>query len=364
MALRYDYIPTSLDGISSALTKLFSSLETKDKTFNRAAHSNVIIPVSAVGLLESIESEIDTLSLVHPSRFFVVYLDEAQPVPTASVSARCHALSKTEHVCSEVVRIACSRAGFVAVPSLIRANSLTDMATEVYLADVRVPADVLNLLIVPGNTLILDSANFEQRYDELDHLEHLVGSVLDLQWVGLGLWRDEIKDLFGRPLVREYTRAVRSVEISSSSASGSDGPAALLLAGWIAGRLGLSRTLTRVEDGVLCSDGGGRELKVKFNITRASGPSKLSEVLFTFDPLRVGSSPQSQYIRLRRNGEALETMVDLNVSYRTTRPFDDESAAGRIRRYFLIGESMTNYTAASRVALEVARLRATPAQTK
>lgn len=357
MALRYSYTKTTLSAVSTALTALFASLESEQQSFNRAANANVIIPLSGVAKLEPLEADLDTLSLVHPSRFFVIYVDNQLQSPEVYISARCHALSKSEHVCSEILRIAFPAAQFAAIPSLIRANTLTDMPTEVYLADADFPKEFLTGLLENGNTLALDSAEFEGRFDALEQLEGMVDTVLDLQWVGLGLWRDEIKDLFSRPLVREYVRSIRSVEVASTAPEGRDSAAALLVGAWIADRLGLARGLVYGHDGFECSDGSGRTIRLAFKKSAAAGASKLTEVLFRFDPLQVGSASQDQYIRLRRNGEALETMVDLNVSYRATRPFDDESRQSRVRRYFLIGESMTNYTAAARLALEFARMR-------
>lgn len=355
MVVRYSYTKTEPGAVGASLSKFFAGLESADKTFNRAANSNVIIPLSSALSPDSIDAELDVLAVVHPSRFFTISLDDKLSAIEASVSARCHALSKSEHVCADLIRIAAPRALFAAVPSLIRANALTDKPTELYLADASIPFEYLAPLAGNVSTMALDSGDFEGRFDELSRTEKLVKNVLDMQWVGLGLWRDEIKDVFGRPLVREFARVIRSVEITSLSPDARDSAAALLLAGWIADRAGVGRSVRATEGGFECSDGAGRSLRLNFRKAPACGGSRVTEVVFRFDSLHVGNQAQDQYVRLRHSGEALETLVDLNVSYRTTRPFEEESRVNRIRRYFLIGESMTNYTAASRLAMEFVR---------
>lgn len=357
MTVRYSYVPAKRDNVNAALSALFGALENGDARFNRSAGSNLIIPLSRPELLEAVEEDIDVLSMAHPSRVFVLYFDDSLEEVQASVSARCQALSKNEHVCSEVIRVGLPRSHISAAPSVIRANLLTGIPSEFYLYDAAFDVDALRQLSTLGDTIILDSGDFEGRFDAFEQICSLAHSVLDLQWVALGIWRDEIKDLFGRPIVRDYAGNIRSVSITAQTSTGAaDGASSLLLASWIAGRLGLGNQLLFGHDGFEFNTPSGQSVRISLHAVSERGPSCIREVLFRFEPLRIGTEPQEQYIRLTR-AEQLESAVELRVSFRSTRPFDDESREGRIRRYFLIGESMANYTAAARLALDLARLR-------
>lgn len=356
-ALRYQYKQTAAEKVNAELAEFFAQLEGADKVFNRAANANVIIPLSSPELLEALEPQLDVLSFAHPSRFFVVYFDEKAQSLSTSVSARCHALSKSEHVCAEIIRIGFPRREVAAVPSLIRACLLTGMQTEFYLFDGRFDVQELRKFSNLGDSLILDSADFEGRYEELYTVQNLTRSVLDLQWVGLGLWRDEIKALFERPFIRSYLPAVRAVEITASSASTAATPAsALLLGAWILDRMRLGSQVRWAGGDFECIATEGQSVRMSLRSTRGAAESKLLEVLFRFDPLRIGESPQDQYIRVSC-ADSLETMVDLNVSFRTSRPVEDNSKTERLKRYFLIGESVTNYTASAALAQRLERMQ-------
>lgn len=357
MTLRYHYTKTALNKIGSALGGFFSGLESQDKNFSRAVNFNLLIPLSSPELLDSLESELDAFSLVHPARFFVLYFDPTLTAVEASVTARCHALSKSDHVCSEIIRIGCPPGQTQAMASVVRGNLLTGLATELYLFDPRIGIETLQALAPLGDTIILDSGEFTGHLETLDVLTRLVRSVLDLQWVGLGLWRDEVKDLFSRPVIRDYLEKIQSVEITAScDQAHASGASSFLFAAWVIERLGFTSDLSYGRGGFECTNGNGKRLRVAINGEGASATPQLQSVRFRFDPLEFEGTQQEQFVQLTR-GDGLETMVDLTLSYRSRRPFDDETREGRIKRYFLIGESVTNYTAAARLALELERLR-------
>jgi hypothetical protein len=241
---------------------------------------------------------------------------------------------------------------------------ITGEATEFYLYDPDFSADSLKALSGLGDTMIVDSGEFNGDFERLAAIERGARSVLDLQWVGLGLWRDEIKDLFGRPMLTDYLGLLKSIEITTQTPEpGGRVAAGALLGAWIINRLGLTENLKLGAECFECSNERERTVQLLFRSVSGAGQPCLKEVLFKFEPLQIGTTSQDRFIRLRR-GEALETIVDLHVSFRSARPFDDESHQGRIRRYFLIGESMANYTAASRLAEEFERLRRGVAKTR
>ncbi len=352
MTTRYAYVPAKRGDVGAALTSLFAGMESEDTRYSRSTNYNVIVPLSRRELLDSLEDDIDALSLCHPSRFFVFYLDEALSELEVSVSARCQALSKKEHVCSEVIRIGGSRKQLAALPSLIRANLLTGTPSEFYLYDAGFLVSDLREIASLADTVILDSSDFEGRYQDLAAVRALTKTTLDLQWVALGIWRDEIKDLFGRSIVREYVDSIQSVSITSESSTcrGESAPA-VLLGAWIASRLGVSTQVTRAGHRWECTGTSGRAIRLDFTAVSGTGDPGIREVLFKFEPLRIGPVPQEQYIRLSR-GEVLSSTVELRVSFRSSRPFDDDTRRGRLLRFFLIGESMANYTASARLAQE------------
>jgi len=346
----YAYIPTSPAKITSALSDMFTELRRDDQEFSRSANTNVMIAVSSRTLLGDVEAAIDALSLVHPSRFFVVFIDDALEDLSTEISARCHGLSKSAHVCSEVVRIGAPRAKLAMVPNIVRGHFMTGTATELFLFDRDLSRELLDRLAPLADSIVFDSSDFSERVDMIAEAARWCGNLVDVQWIGLGPWRDEIKTAFTSPIVRDLLPGLNEIAIRVAGVTREPPPfVAILLAGWIVERLGLTHMVGR--HGTLKGHlplAGNREVRLVFD-SRPAGEARLEEV--RFQAALPGGGTGS--VRLVHGAGGLETIVEAARSFRSIRPVEDESREALLRRFFLIGESTTNYNAALRAALHI-----------
>jgi glucose-6-phosphate dehydrogenase assembly protein OpcA len=344
----YAYAPTSPALISKALGDVFSAMESGEQRFNRSAHTNVIVATSSRDTLGAVEKTLDALSLVHPSRFFVVYIDDSLPAVATEISARCHGLSRSEHACSEVVRLGAPRSKLGLIPSVVRGHFMVGTPAELYLADGAVSRELVDCLTPLVDLTIFDSEDFAHRLDIIAEVARLCPALLDLEWIKLGPWRDEIKAAFSRAIVRDHLPMLTEVSIDASGGRGDIPPLhALLLAGWILDRLELVRILGHHGDlRASFPRGGGRQVRLRFGGGRGV-VAQIEEVAFRFGDGAGGGAVS--FVR----GQGLETHVELERRMRWSRPLEEEDREGLIRRYFLIGESTANYNAALRGALSL-----------
>lgn len=345
----YAYTPTSAAKITKALGDVFASMETDQQRYNRAANTNLLVAVSSVDLLPGIEVTIDAISVVHPSRFFVVYIDDSLSEVTTSISARCHGLSRSEHVCSEVVRIGAPRDKLWLIPSIVRGNLMVGTPAELFIADGAVPRELLDRLAPLADLVMFDSRDLSDRVDLVAAIARASGNLLDLDWIELGPWREEIKTAFSKPMVCDHLAQLTEVVVTAGADSRGALPfGAFLLGGWIVQRLGLMHVIGRRGE-VRAHLPGNRDREVTVRLQTVLGDAaEIESVVFRF-AMNEGRSGE---VRLRR-GRELETTVECGRSMHWSRPLERESREGLIRRYFLIGESTANYNASLRGALHL-----------
>ncbi|MBX7145018.1 MAG: glucose-6-phosphate dehydrogenase assembly protein OpcA [Oligoflexia bacterium] len=345
---QYSYTPTALGKISDTLTSIFAELQGEDAVYNRSANCNLIILVSGPQRLPALEQLIDALSLAHPSRFFVAFPDPSTSTVQASISARCHGLSKTEHVCSEVIRLSAAPAAFAGIPSVIRAHMLTGMPTEIFLYDPDVDIALIRAVAPLADSIFLDSQSFSTNFQKLAELLPLTRTVVDFSWVGLGVWREELKLGVNRCAAGLGRPQVRSIEIGFEGPSAAQpGALALLFAGWVVNRLGAAVLECGIDNCIRLCGADGSVIELKFVGSRSDQTERLSRVRLTLEA--AGKEFTVEMLRAK----LLETTVSGKDVHRATRPFEDESFEGRVRRHFFIGESLANYSGAVRVALKI-----------
>lgn len=393
--------------ISSSLDKVFRDLRegAPQQQINRAAGANLLIPLADASRVGALESMVDSIAQAHPARVFLCYPDNKASDFQVVIAARCFARGKNDHVCSEIVRIGVPPSKLGALPSVIRGSVMLSKPTEIFLLDADVPTSTLQLLLPLADSMYLDSGIFEGNFSRLHELS--TASMVDLQWVALGAWRDQIKAFFDVPACRSLAFGLETVTITATQplkveagrslpASTIDTPtdtstaAQLLLAGWVTSRLGLTLDGVRGSDALYSATSKGlgrvgshsselRTLRVALKRQPLAGAdftrAQLFSVVFTTKPSTGGTTS----ISFRRAGPAvptsqssrgpaqasletasppsasLETVAEPGPSFRASRPLEDESTAGLLTRYFSIGESITNYGAALRGALELAR---------
>jgi glucose-6-phosphate dehydrogenase assembly protein OpcA len=343
--------------LEKAFRTLFGGMEQsqKDVAFRRASAANIVMVVSGVERRGLAEDFVHAFAGCRPSRIFIVVLDDKAGKVEVGVTALCHSLGKDLQVCSEIVELRTPLGLFASVPSIVRANLIFSAPTELVVLDPAVPEDVVRKLAAFCDGVVFDSNTFESRIDALRVIPQLSNQLLDLQWVGLGIWRDQIKGIFDRPAVKLALGGLASITIQGGTA-GQRSPLSLLIAGWILTRLSLHSIAAPSNEGFECHrPGNDKAVKLAFAPSRGGNPSGvIEEIRFDFIPVSNGGDPKIERVRLVRNDRVLETLVEPGPSFKITRPFDDERPAARIQRYYLIGESTANYGQSLRMALALA----------
>lgn len=340
------YISTEPERIGATLARMFADLQQEGGTYNQSANSNLLVPVADASHLKELEPILDSFALVHPARVFVVVLDQSKPKLEAQVSARCYGLSKHEHVCSEIIRVSGSTDALAAAPSVLRANLLTGTTTEMLVWGSELPIAEIARFASLADSILIDSASFAGRFSDLAAISAYTKNIIDFTWVGLGIWRDELKSMIARSGALSVLSTLEQVRVTATGIDGKVSASALLFAGWIADRLHLN--LQRDDSGVLRGR-GPQHPAVAFTFETAQSAQRdlLDKVTLSFRGL--AGSIEAELCR----GGLLEARSSFEPTYRASRPFEDETISGRMRRQFLIGESFANYAGALREALKL-----------
>jgi glucose-6-phosphate dehydrogenase assembly protein OpcA len=340
----YHYSQVPLAQISKGLKELFAGVQTETgvKT-TLTANSNLILLLSATDLFSEMDDLINSLVLIHPCRFFVVAVDDSLEEMYAEIAARCHGLSEHTQVCSEVVRLSCPSKRLQALPELIRANLVPGTPTELLLCDSAVNQTLLQIISTLADRIFLDSSGMEGNFESLLSTAKLSPRIVDLSWVALSIWREQIKTAFDNETARSYLSGLRSIKIESIvpehlNRDGHVPMAALLMAGWLVSRLGLEPH--GYADCVFQNIYKGSQV-VALELQSSSGspvPSLTGVTMVLDGP----AGKETCQIELKR-GQQLETSVKMQHNLRVSRPFEDETQLGILRRYFQIGDFSANY---------------------
>lgn len=261
------------------------AVKSEDQTVMRACSSNFIM------LTDCDESAVDyiltDILMEHPSRavLAIFKLDKSAQV-NAWVSARCRladAKSK-EQVCSEQITVHASGASTEQLASVIRPLLVADLPVFLWWRMPRVDSDLLRPLASMADALIVDS-----NFDPLDH-EFLASiqpmtagrsrlQALDLNWVRLNSWQRAMANAFdGYPLEVCELNNIESVAIHfANSHDGRVSNQALLLAGWIAGRLHWIKPITK--ENRLQFDVNGAQKSIEFIAAKSNEAAEHASVV-------------------------------------------------------------------------------------
>lgn len=353
------YTKTSVAGIAGTLKGLFTSLEGQGD-YKRSANTNMILLVGGVKELERVEGLLESLSLTHPSRFFLLYSDAKLGGLETSVAAKCLLVAKSEHVCCEVVRIGVpNEKNLAEAKSVVQANLLTGMSTDLFLYYPATSLQTVDLLAPLADTLFFDSRALEREQEKINHISRMPLTLVDFEWVRLADWRDAVKAIFDRGAVMSLLPFTRSIRVVASATGGTNAAsmAGLLLTGWIVSRLGLQVHGYSSRSGFECKDSSGRSVKLDLLFASDSNETQPLEIAFHFER-QTTHSGDPHVIMERESADRLEISVDVGgQSFNTSRSLDSGEISNFIVRYFSVGESIANYRAALRKGLELESLR-------
>jgi glucose-6-phosphate dehydrogenase assembly protein OpcA len=181
-----------------------------------------------------------------PSRAIVINLDpappaEGEPALDAWVQAHCQLPAPGRpQVCCEQITIAARGEGRSRVPGTILPLLLPDVAVATwYPYHARLEDDLFARLTELSDRIIIDTATFpsaDQALRGLAGIYSRVPALADLAWGRLTIWREQLAQCFDAPAL--IPRLAEAERLTIVATPGRGRVEALLLAGWLASRLG------------------------------------------------------------------------------------------------------------------------------
>lgn len=217
----------------------------------RACALNLIVyttPSDDRGRLEDLLSQINEQ---HPGRtlIMVVYRDSATPRLEGYVSMRCRVLGPTgKQICGEQVTIEAGGALVDTAATAVAPLLVPDVPVYLWWKDIPHYEDKLfDRLAQMADRIVIDSAAFDHPYGDLLRLSETISDesrrmrVSDLNWGRLTSWRTLLASFWDVPDYHPALGEIDRVAIEyrpPKDAPEEIAPKALLLAGWLASRLG------------------------------------------------------------------------------------------------------------------------------
>ena len=247
--------------IEAAIARLWhgASNGANDHPPARTSVINLVAYVSREDGVDRVSDAIGELTERHPSRTIVVVADPRAPTSSidARVVAQCGETTLVqERLCWEQVTLTAHGAAALHASSIVTPLLLPELPTYLWWSE-NAPfgSDLFSRMLGLCDRLIVESSRFARPIDGLAKLWAIsrMGSedrgVSDFNWIRLTPWRGLTAQFFDPPEIRPYAQRIESVAItyartageqtSATTATGAASPSqALLLAGWLASRLG------------------------------------------------------------------------------------------------------------------------------
>ncbi|HVQ36702.1 MAG TPA: glucose-6-phosphate dehydrogenase assembly protein OpcA [Pyrinomonadaceae bacterium] len=240
-------------------TESSSDRETGDEAVVlRARVANLLVFVPSEELLDHVHELLPELTATHPSRVLMMYgarsaTDNDIEMAVASYF-QIDKRSDRKRLCCEEVTLKAQGNYVVELPSAALPLLVSDLATFLWWRDgVQTSDKVLNTLLRATDRLVIDSGEFPDPVSDLAEMNKLftqenqrsqdrVG-ISDINWARLTLWRGLLADFYDVPAYQESLDEIDYVRIdyvAAETAPNTVAPQALLIAGWLASRLGWS----------------------------------------------------------------------------------------------------------------------------
>jgi glucose-6-phosphate dehydrogenase assembly protein OpcA len=198
-----------------------------------------------------IDALLDEVTAQTPSRAIVLVADReaADARLEAYVSTRCQAESRGgKQVCGEQVTIEAGGAVLENVSTAIEPLLVADIPVFLWWKDIPHYEDKLfSRLVELSDRVVIDSLAFDHPHEDLQHLAEMLRThpefmrVSDLNWGRLTSWRTLLASFWDVPDYRPLLDQIDSLVVEYDPPDVSHeqlAPQALLVAGWLAARLG------------------------------------------------------------------------------------------------------------------------------
>ena len=345
-------VPATLDvqAVEQALNQLWGqqagavSLDEEEGAVMRARVLNLMVYVATRAALGEVEEALAEVTAAHPCRALVMLAEDAGGTDKdieMFISSHCQADARAgneRHLCCEQVTLIAGGRFRVELPSAATPLLVSDLPVFLWWRDApRLNDQIFDRLSRASDRVVLDSADFPRPYDDLLALAALLrrggatdAAISDLNWARLTSWRTLLASFYD---VHEYRAALDRISRvrveyvrsdAAAAAAGAIAPKALILAGWLASRLGWSpapepsRAAGTEEDSHLfLMDKGGHRVNVEFQPVERAATMRgwIARVVLTAE-----AEPQSTFVVSRsEDGRYLETRAVSGEGTRATR---------------------------------------------
>jgi len=230
----------------------------------RASVLNLIVTVPDAAAADRVVQAMMGLGVRHPSRAIVLVADprtEGEPID-ARISTHCHPTGgASDRICYEEVVLTVRGEAAEHLAGVVAPLLIHDLPTHIWWPGDPPFADpVFDQLVEMGDRLIVDSADFSDLLVGMRRLANLrrQSGVGDIAWERIGWWQELTAQFFDAPRFRRYLANINRLTIryAAEGTPGHDDPTevvpgvsapmtqAILMAGWIASRLGWKRWAT------------------------------------------------------------------------------------------------------------------------
>ncbi|HEV2493836.1 MAG TPA: glucose-6-phosphate dehydrogenase assembly protein OpcA [Terriglobia bacterium] len=240
--------PGQIEARLSTLWRSAAAGAGSERALTRACALTLLIYVESEAAAKEVTALINRVGTQNPSRSVVMVVDRRAPVPglTASVSGSCHfPTAGRRQICSEEISLVARGDAVRALPSAV--VPLLKAGLPVYLwwrAGRFVPPPEFNVILRITDRVVVDSERFADPVTDLASLAATIRAAAghigfsDLNWLRITPWRDLVAQCFDSAEPRSALPRLREVRIECEADRGIHSAQALLLAGWLAGRLG------------------------------------------------------------------------------------------------------------------------------
>lgn len=317
--------------LGTALYRAVRSIE--ELGYLRAAHSNLLVFHHGLAA-DELGKWIDSLTLVNPSRVFVLSIDDSLANISLDVGGRCHRVSPSVILCSEVAEVKVPRIRLPELPSVLRAHMLSGARIEAVILQEAIPDWIEHLTGSLAQTVYVDTRVTSGAAQAIPRFWYRKERVIDCAWMGLTSWREVIRQSFDRSDLRDRLATLSQVTFRVSLGDEISLLSLLLLPGWVQGRLRLEVREVEATKVSLVGE-GGRPVTFSFEESGKAGGC--------IDEVSFADSAGEPFLRLRLKNELLEGQFDKRGCWVPLRRCTSEGSREMLERYFLIGASMTHY---------------------
>ena len=219
----------------------------------RARVANLLVFVADAELLDDAQRMMLELTAIHPSR--VLMMLGAREAPDRDIEMSVESFCQTDkrtgarRLCCEEVTLKAQGSFVAELPSAALPLLVSDLSTFLWWRDVVQTTDkVFSSLLRAADRLVIDSAEFEDPQRDLVEMNRLFtgvhsgqAGISDINWARLTFWRGLLADFYDVPAYQGWLDNIDQVRIDyvgPERAPEKLAPQALLIAGWLAGRLG------------------------------------------------------------------------------------------------------------------------------